>query len=55
MSNEWLQENYPVIYCENIVAKRCHAEGMSVSAFRVYWEENKDKEFLDYMDRINDR
>ena len=51
---EWLEEYHPLVYCENIVAKRCHSEGMSVSQFRVYWEENKNKEFNEYMDSLND-
>lgn len=40
----FMQTVHPRHYAEKLAAKKAHAEGMSVSQFRVYWESIKSKE-----------
>lgn len=40
-TDEWLEKVYPRYHEEKLAAKKAHAEGMSVSAFRDFWEKEK--------------
>jgi hypothetical protein len=42
-ADEWLEKVYPAYHAEKLAAKESYKNGMSVSTFRVQWEESKNR------------